>query len=922
MESVGIEIKIKGLKALRELEALYKEQLKILEQISDVNSSVYKEQERKVSALVKTMDNLKAAIDENGDATKDYGTLSKDIYNKLSLRLTTLRNSWKGLSKEEKETSQSTLKDMKKVEKQLKDVGKEVESNSDSVGDYKDAFKSMGGGASSAMDGVEGVAGKLSILAKHPVVAILGLMATLLGGLAAAFSRSEKGAVMLNKASGFLNGVMSAITDVAVKLVEWMEKLFVDNLDTIQSFGEVIEKQVLNRVYGLIDGFGGLSSAIVKLVKGDFEGAKKAFEEAGDGLKNAFTGEENIDGVKGKVEEFTKKVVEQGVKFSELNEMKRQASKANLNLQLSLQDLLDKESELLDAVSTQSEGIDQRIKDEEALMEVRKAIAKQNIAIAKNDASVLNQEIALRKANGEDVQSLMEQQVDALVAVREAERDYKEQVRESEREIYELRRDGLERTLDFLIDGVDNFKSIQERQLKDERLTYEQRQEMLKKLKEEFDDSFKEQVAAIEFFTGKQIDANDLIGESNANLLDKKVKALGLDDVIAGRLLEIIRDRRTGLQDLDDAEVELQESHLDRERERLELAAEVQQQINEYRFGEGIISQEAYSINSLQIEKDLMESLLELEELKGDERLKLLNDIQLKEQEIKRAAYEQELSELSKKEADAKYLLSKRLAEGTIEQEEYEKALSDIEMEYAVLRLEKMKEGASMGLELLSEVSQSEVDLIIEKNRLIEEEEERMRDRRIDIARKLLGSLKGISDDLFAYQLNKAEGNEEKERKIKKRQFKVNKAVSIANATIDTYVAFNKNLAAYPFPLGPILAAVSLAQGLVQVASIARQQPSFASGGYTGPGAVNEVGGVVHKGEVVFSQTDIRMLGGVRAVEGMRPTSSMRPIPSGGTAALLEAMDRRFDRLTVISDSEAIVKAGLKQMQLKKARSW
>lgn len=44
----------------------------------------------------------------------------------------------------------------------------------------------------------------------------------------------------------------------------------------------------------------------------------------------------------------------------------------------------------------------------------------------------------------------------------------------------------------------------------------------------------------------------------------------------------------------------------------------------------------------------------------------------------------------------------------------------------------------------------------------------------------------------------------------------------------------------------------------------------FAAGGYTGEGGVNEPAGVVHKGEVVWSQADIARAGGVGVVEAMR----------------------------------------------------
>lgn len=44
----------------------------------------------------------------------------------------------------------------------------------------------------------------------------------------------------------------------------------------------------------------------------------------------------------------------------------------------------------------------------------------------------------------------------------------------------------------------------------------------------------------------------------------------------------------------------------------------------------------------------------------------------------------------------------------------------------------------------------------------------------------------------------------------------------------------------------------------------------FASGGYTGPGGIHDPAGVVHRGEVVWSQMDVARAGGVAAVEAMR----------------------------------------------------
>ncbi|RRV41273.1 phage tail protein [Pseudomonas sp. o96-267] len=61
------------------------------------------------------------------------------------------------------------------------------------------------------------------------------------------------------------------------------------------------------------------------------------------------------------------------------------------------------------------------------------------------------------------------------------------------------------------------------------------------------------------------------------------------------------------------------------------------------------------------------------------------------------------------------------------------------------------------------------------------------------------------------------------------------------------------------------------------------QVPQFAGGGYTGPGGRLEPAGVVHRGEVVWSQLDVARAGGVAVVEAMR--RGMRGYDMGGIVA-------------------------------------
>lgn len=107
------------------------------------------------------------------------------------------------------------------------------------------------------------------------------------------------------------------------------------------------------------------------------------------------------------------------------------------------------------------------------------------------------------------------------------------------------------------------------------------------------------------------------------------------------------------------------------------------------------------------------------------------------------------------------------------------------------------------------------------------------------------------------------------------------KLLSIATATINTYRGATLALAELPPPFSFIQSALTIATGLASVARIGGVPTSFASGGFTGIGGKYQPAGVVHKGEVVWSQADVAMAGGAGRVDRMRPTYPNRSKYSG-----------------------------------------
>ncbi|EPV7097562.1 tape measure protein [Acinetobacter baumannii] len=128
---------------------------------------------------------------------------------------------------------------------------------------------------------------------------------------------------------------------------------------------------------------------------------------------------------------------------------------------------------------------------------------------------------------------------------------------------------------------------------------------------------------------------------------------------------------------------------------------------------------------------------------------------------------------------------------------------------------------------------------------------------------QMMGSLTSMFGSMF--------GEQSKAYKI---MFAADKAYAIAAAGI----AIQQNIAAASkagFPLNIPLIAGAVAQGASIIANIrAIKDQGFADGGYTGSGGKYEVAGAVHKGEIVWSQEDIKRWGGVGLVEKMRKSAN------------------------------------------------
>ncbi|ENU56748.1 Phage tail length tape-measure protein 1 [Acinetobacter guillouiae MSP4-18] len=129
----------------------------------------------------------------------------------------------------------------------------------------------------------------------------------------------------------------------------------------------------------------------------------------------------------------------------------------------------------------------------------------------------------------------------------------------------------------------------------------------------------------------------------------------------------------------------------------------------------------------------------------------------------------------------------------------------------------------------------------------------------------------GTSSTTSMVDMLKAAGDEQ--YGVYKTLFATQQAFAIAQATMNGWVAYSQAFAdpTAMTPMQKIAGATSIMAALIPaISSIAALNTQFYSGGYTGSGGKFDPAGIVHKGEVVFSQEDIARWGGVANVEAMR----------------------------------------------------
>jgi len=900
-----INIRVLSGESLKQLGAIEsqlknnREELKFLNKAYDDGELTLEQYGKEV---VKIKNENKQLAKEQRDLTKASESTAGS-YNALSSQMNELKKAQKNLNLETQEGREQFDKysvEIKDINNKLKKLDAKNGVYVRNVGNYKEAITDLAGGLNimgvnvgmvsqqltqtagalkSVAAGTGNATKAMQVFRAALISTGIGALVVLIGSLIAYFTKTKEGSDKLSKAFAWLGGIVDGITGVFTTFGEKIVEAFENPKEAVSDLWETIKKNLINRVTAIPEFFkaqfdlvastfsflGGKIKQILADVpilgkSIDAEAATKQVDEALIGIKeNAVkAGKALVQMGTGLDEQQQKDLAESLVKFGQqlkasadaaqrIAKMEIRLKSLNREVQLSLS-ILQTESELLTAIADDTtKSFKEREEAAEAARLKLEEVAAEELKIARARLAIVNEKIAQAKQNNQVTDELLDAQVAAITEVRNAENKLLLQQRENDKQRDELMQDRLERDLDILIDGFDNQKTINERIIADETKVFAQRRALLEETRRLADDSFNEQIDTIQKFTDVPINANDLIATSDAKLLNEKIRALGLSEIIEGRLLEVIRERRKAVQDLNEDDQALTKEETEARKKAL------QEETTDRRlsYDERLAALNKLHDESLISEREYQDQLDAIRGEERDERKKALQE----ETTDKRLSYDERLAALNKLHDEL--LISER---------EYQDQLAAIRGEERDERLAYYNDVANLAQSSLSTLSMLYETAENSQTAAIE--------RRYDLE---LQRAKGNKEKIKQIEQRKAAELEEVNKKFAERQ----KRIAQTQAIIQGALAINKTIAELGgvgalTPLGVgIIAATALATG-AQVALIESQ--GFARGGLVtgqGTGTSDSIPVRLSNGESVNT---------AKATSMFAPILSMLNVLGGGVA--------------------------------------
>ena len=332
-------------------------------------------------------------------------------------------------------------------------------------------------------------------------------------------------------------------------------------------------------------------------------------------------------------------------------------------------------------------------------------------------------------------------------------------------------------------------------------------------------------------------------------------------------------------------------------KEEVEIARQVSEkkrQILLKQFESGIIGEKEYQIEVLKIQQEYADkqSALAVQNAK--------DELAKRKESINREAETIREKNILIREAEKEHQ-NKLLKQGKIDKREFETAMDKIEAEFREKENEREAERRKINKE--NQIANEQLNFFEKKKRERErlkelEKQEILNAEKVGadvtaIEKKYSNKRKAIDEEVTNNKIQMTSQALGAVKGFFKEESIVAKAMGIAQATMDTYIAANKALAAYPPPFSFILAGATIGKGLMNVAKISGV--GLAKGGalddpnLPGDETSDSVPARLSKGESVINAKSTKKYkpllskinqegGGVPFARGGMPDSSRRSV--------------------------------------------
>jgi DNA repair exonuclease SbcCD ATPase subunit len=601
-----LEEATKALTDLEKQEAKLKEKLIMLTKEEAINQAKLRVQVQERNKVLKE------------EAKEQLGLLS--TYQKQSKRLNELRKKYKNLVLEQGKNAQGAKelkKEIQELDKALKDVDADVGQFQRSVGNYE----------------------KVNSGAKKSFGSLSGF---LLGTVVGAFTKSRDEARTFNVG---LEQLKTTVKQFAFAAKDYIQNVI---LPTFENFFLKLKKQGLEAKLFFAD-------LLPDALQSDKTKAKVArlTEEINELNKTIDDNKKTIEETKNPFEGWLDRNEKVRKKVEELYLAIDNATNAIAQWEIEVAKTAKKEEEYqaiaddtTKSFKEREESIKSAAKETAKRSDLELKIAEENLKIAVkkaeldfaekerldlyNESLITNLKFLDDKAT-KDIVGIenLEQLKAAIIGVTEAEKAQQLAIIDNEKTTAELKQDRLERDLDILIDGFDNQKTINERIIADERRTLAEREALLEDTIEKSNNSFEKQKEILNELSEAGVDYNELLG-LDAEALNKRIRELEQSEIIEGRTLEVIRERRLVLQDLEEARQEINEA------KRKEVLLEVELKGLEENKSDAEISRAVRLEKIKQLKKEISE--LEKDDLRAIEKKIELEKLEREDEESKEEA--------------------------------------------------------------------------------------------------------------------------------------------------------------------------------------------------------------------------------------------------------------------------------------------